>query len=1748
MCPVDYQAWGFYGYTCSASEVALTRPVWRPLKVPDVSQDEDWLWQRHDTLQLLRSSAGSGAHMLSVAVAGPMSEFPAKPMCVPLSPGLPDPPTVTDICQHTGTISWHSGRASSLFNTPAPSLVQAAQTFSWLHGGIESDGRLQHVAGMLDAATPEANVPMTRLTVDDDGMTDVARLLGVQWSVIASVAENSTTGYILFAQEQIAGSLGTFGRTSYLAQTGAIPESVFSPGQRLNWQAGFVTPPAPQSLRIALPAAGPVFIGVAAAGSAAFSEVVYSSQPFQLSAASCGGVQLLLPGSSAIGSNSPSGALYPLYMPGMRSDGNPRTTSGARRAQSSSGPGVPLPMLRQPTVPTSGDPLVVSPVYTPNGVHVDIHMPAPLEAFEVVQVQCSVSRQDSASTLPASVTVRPSQWTSWGRAVPVANRDNDAGSFNASRRLTLLPLWQTAAAANHWASEWAGHHTLLCQMKASIHAGAPAGATTQYAPQTGLSLPLYHAPAAVPLFGDVALQASTGGWMSAWLKQSPQEATTRSMRTPADVLAFGAHVQLDSTPLDASVAQAHQAVAPLAWDGQAAADATLDALMDASSASYAQSALPLVLTVTGSQEILLSAADSPAVHTVPMHAASKREGAAASAVQHFAFAPGMRVWVGQVEARVEGISCDGLLARVALPPFSQLCRNSGDTPPGAPPSAGLPQCTGANAYRDLTVVNPPIIPPAFMHGLQQWAQPMSAGRAAANCSWLMPGALAFTQGEAAWRRGGANDSASDPIHVLYSDISGNMLGGAVGCPAACPGRNVQSDSSAGGSSPTGYGLYITEQCVGYPEPGQQCFTEALRRQCAFGQGDACSPCGEGAVCPGGLRRWPLPGYWTPSEGAPTGVVRCAPPAQERCPGWDATIAAAQCGSGYDADAPACGACAKGFFPETSGQCVACPSGPGHVNMLIAISLFLAACIALFLLVAAAIRALAWYKGGTVGGGLYRASEFVMWTITTLQVFVQVGRAASPGLPDFLQTFYGRLRLLQLDSSSLLHPACYVLGAFTIEIVQLSGALFVAALSVALSLWKHTEALRSQEQAAAAGPWSGKFWLWLLAQAKPWLRRTGMTLLTLLYPLVANTSFSLVNCISSPGPASGGAASTADYSQQGEQLRLASNTVYVCYQNEHFAAGLLAWLCIVVIVVGFPAGSLWWLSSRIHARMLRTSQQAQYRALTTALKRQQALVRQRRCAAVSIWFSACCGCAAPSKPRAGSTSSAQDVTNPLAGVTDAPVSRPAVQSAPAIRDHGSSQLDSDEEEWLAEQAISAAAPTQNKGINALDILKAKRSNSRIRALTPSRSSSQSDSGQGGSATPLAPTLPHNPLAARSQRQSVLMRVDQKLRNQSSSSSAAPFVASSVQQASLRSGSTAARRGMAKSSSSPWCGSLLAPAVRHTLCTVPQRFIGSMWRNCLKTAGCRCRAVQSASDASARTAARLQELLDSTPELQEDVALIHFTGIDYRPSQAHFRHMDLALLAVMALVFVFMSGQNTVADAAGAMVIVLACLLCLATAIYAQQPFLEGHQWKGPVRIGALLVTALASILNYVGACTYELQGCSGTPAAVQALSVLVAGSAALLFFVLVVSFWQVLLKGAEDEEARGKRKLTGKRLSAGVTYAAGGNPLVQPAQSRAQLPSLHRQSLRRGTDSKASAGSGQSRRLKGLAALQLTMQPSQRRLAAGGTDRSMGAAPERASATAPQSPTANASETPSLFSIATLGHFNSRNAASKRGKL
>ena len=151
---------------------------------------------------------------------------------------------------------------------------------------------------------------------------------------------------------------------------------------------------------------------------------------------------------------------------------------------------------------------------------------------------------------------------------------------------------------------------------------------------------------------------------------------------------------------------------------------------------------------------------------------------------------------------------------------------------------------------------------------------------------------------------------------------------------------------------------------------------------------------------------------------------------------------------------------------------------------------------------------------------------------------QVGQRLSHG-PTVLRAFLSSISILQLDTGSILHPACYASSPFQFQLSQFVSSLAVCGVTVLLF------AVSRSPIGLRPGPRKR------LATAK----RLAMSTLVLLYPLVTNAALRMVNCTRDGGT--------------GAPLLLRTDPLVTCYVGDHFLVGVLAWLVLACHVVGFP---------------------------------------------------------------------------------------------------------------------------------------------------------------------------------------------------------------------------------------------------------------------------------------------------------------------------------------------------------------------------------------------------------------------------------------------------------------------------------------------------------------------------------------------------------------------------------------------------
>ena len=157
---------------------------------------------------------------------------------------------------------------------------------------------------------------------------------------------------------------------------------------------------------------------------------------------------------------------------------------------------------------------------------------------------------------------------------------------------------------------------------------------------------------------------------------------------------------------------------------------------------------------------------------------------------------------------------------------------------------------------------------------------------------------------------------------------------------------------------------------------------------------------------------------------------------------------------------------------------------------------------------------------------------------------QVGKRTTAG-PDNLKQLYVYISLMELDSAVIANPACYDSYPFARELQFLVGSLVLTAVT-AVFVFMHGSSMCGP---TTHGPTRRAFSL---------LTRLCLTLMILMYPLIATLSLKMVNC-----------SKDADSGK----LVLVASAFYECYRDDHLAVGLLSWPVLLLHVFAFPVVTL-----------------------------------------------------------------------------------------------------------------------------------------------------------------------------------------------------------------------------------------------------------------------------------------------------------------------------------------------------------------------------------------------------------------------------------------------------------------------------------------------------------------------------------------------------------------------------------------------
>ena len=402
-------------------------------------------------------------------------------------------------------------------------------------------------------------------------------------------------------------------------------------------------------------------------------------------------------------------------------------------------------------------------------------------------------------------------------------------------------------------------------------------------------------------------------------------------------------------------------------------------------------------------------------------------------------------------------------------------------------------------------------------------------------------------------------------------------GGANTAQQACAERGYCPDVT-----PSAAGFFYTEKCEGWLDPAVDARWKVTEFATlfAYGRPPNCVACPNGCRCPGGRRCRAEPGYYSGDEDLRGAVApsRCAPPALQRCLGYDASVSGTRCGAGFVQGSVGCNACAKGYFVSL-GTCEACPTAdfngavlmPALANLAGGAAIFFAIFGAklIWMLVSAACDPTDERSVGVVAfDALRQTMFFVVATVVALQMLASVVVGATGDAPANMRWLALSLGAFVFEPP-MVNPEC-VDGFDTTELVQLAvmfGGIAVAALDKTLQLlpWLRAESLCfGWKCCSKLAPLTFMRRL-CFTLGTPFLRYFLSTGLTVAYVRVVRVAMTVLDC--SPSEELGGA------------YALDTHARTACFGAEHAPLWTLGLITLVAVGIVWPALTLWYLTQR-----------------------------------------------------------------------------------------------------------------------------------------------------------------------------------------------------------------------------------------------------------------------------------------------------------------------------------------------------------------------------------------------------------------------------------------------------------------------------------------------------------------------------------------------------------------------------------------
>ena len=221
-----------------------------------------------------------------------------------------------------------------------------------------------------------------------------------------------------------------------------------------------------------------------------------------------------------------------------------------------------------------------------------------------------------------------------------------------------------------------------------------------------------------------------------------------------------------------------------------------------------------------------------------------------------------------------------------------------------------------------------------------------------------------------------------------------------------------------------------------------------------------------------------------------------------------------------------------------------------------------------------------------------------------------------------------------------------------------------------------------------------------------------------------------------------------------------------------------------------------------------------------------------------------------------------------------------------------------------------------------------------------------------------------------------------------------------------------------------------------------------RRCTRCCRHTCRRWLHRNEARSPEESALRSLINAAPELLNNTSLVHFLNNEFKAVYFYYRQVDMLLLLGLAITVVFFSSVGSRETALLKLFVTLCVVMSVAAGMIYESPFLDQEKWKENVKVYSLILAVTSGLLNYVTFVEGELQEFPFGRHGSRNLSILVFIMSMGLFFILITSFWRVLVRGAEAEakalarrRRRMKKHISDLPTASEVSYVPRGNPLL-----------------------------------------------------------------------------------------------------------